>query len=197
MAFIKSLSEQRDIVADVDPTTLTGEEADALATANPKGYAAMIALRIGRDLFRRGEFTTKAASAVIDVLKDAPHRAQAAKPSETPSEAPEGMHRIADRIYKVQRSQESGRVYAKELVKVSEPATFAGVRVTGEYTHKFEFQYAAGAVRRLSEATLMTLEEAKEFGALYGTCCVCGRTLTNEESIEAGIGPVCAGRFAA
>jgi hypothetical protein len=41
----------------------------------------------------------------------------------------------------------------------------------------------------------MSLEEAKAFGRLYGVCVRCGATLTDEQSIEAGIGPVCAGRF--
>lgn len=51
----------------------------------------------------------------------------------------------------------------------------------------------------------MTLKEAlataKRHGLnvqsqLYGRCFVCGRTLTDDESIENGIGPVCAGKFA-
>jgi hypothetical protein len=42
----------------------------------------------------------------------------------------------------------------------------------------------------------MTLDQAKAFGALYGACCNCGKTLTDERSIEAGIGPVCARKFA-
>lgn len=37
----------------------------------------------------------------------------------------------------------------------------------------------------------MSYAEAQEFGQLYGTCAVCGRTLTNETSIDRGIGPVC------
>jgi hypothetical protein len=49
--------------------------------------------------------------------------------------------------------------------------------------------------QKLSDETLMTLEDAKEFGRLYGMCCQCGATLTDEKSIEAGIGPVCAGKF--
>lgn len=32
------------------------------------------------------------------------------------------------------------------------------------------------------------------YGHLIGRCGICGRTLTNEESRAAGIGPVCAGR---
>ena len=56
------------------------------------------------------------------------------------------------------------------------------------------FEYAPGAIRRLDVTDAMTREEAAEFGHLYGVCCVCGRTLTDERSIADGIGPVCAGR---
>lgn len=38
------------------------------------------------------------------------------------------------------------------------------------------------------------LEAVKEIGKLTGNCCICGRTLTNEGSIEEGIGPICAGK---
>ena len=41
------------------------------------------------------------------------------------------------------------------------------------------------------DLTPLTEEAAAAFGKLTGTCCVCMRTLTNEESIERGIGPVC------
>lgn len=36
---------------------------------------------------------------------------------------------------------------------------------------------------------------AQAYGYETGTCCVCGRDLTNKESVETGIGPVCAGRM--
>jgi len=36
---------------------------------------------------------------------------------------------------------------------------------------------------------------AVAYGRETGTCGCCGRTLTNPESIEAGIGPICASRF--
>jgi hypothetical protein len=38
-------------------------------------------------------------------------------------------------------------------------------------------------------------EYAKQYGLLIGKCGVCGRTLTNDESRERGIGPVCASRW--
>ena len=38
-------------------------------------------------------------------------------------------------------------------------------------------------------------EAAKDYGRLTGKCCVCSRMLTDPVSIEAGIGPICSGRF--
>jgi hypothetical protein len=97
----------------------------------------------------------------------------------------DGMYRKDGTIFKVQRAVNgSGNLYAKELV------------IDGPGDGRFE--YAPGAIRRLSASDAMTVEEAAEFGRLYGVCCVCGRTLTDEQSIAAGIGPVCSGRgFAA
>lgn len=36
---------------------------------------------------------------------------------------------------------------------------------------------------------------AEAYGKRTGQCCICGRELTNEGSIDAGIGPICAKRF--
>lgn len=95
----------------------------------------------------------------------------------------EGMHRLDGEIYKVQVAVHgSGNEYAKLLV----------LQGDGD---KGKFEYAPGAIRKLSPQTKMTLEEAKEFGRLYGVCCQCGATLTDENSIAEGIGPVCAGKF--
>lgn len=103
----------------------------------------------------------------------------------------EGMWKLGDRIIKIQRAYHgSGNLYGKELLL--EPDGMSRVP-----EHRWEV--IKGAVRMLREngGRKMTLEEAKQFGALYGFCCSCGRILTNETSIEAGIGPVCAEKFAA
>ena len=47
-------------------------------------------------------------------------------------------------------------------------------------------------IRVFAEAPVEFLEL---FGKLTGSCCICGRTLTNEESVIRGIGPICAQRF--
>lgn len=108
------------------------------------------------------------------------------RPQATGSAALEaGMYRHPETgaIYKVQKAVHgSGHMYAKLLVADAETQTAS-------------FEYASGAIRQIKPEWRMSLEDAKAFGAIYGVCCVCSATLTNEASIEAGIGPVCAGRL--
>ena len=121
-----------------------------------------------------------AASNVIGVLLKEPKKEQAPKATVKVAEA--GIYLFDGKVYKVQRAvRGSGNLYAKVLVTVA-----------GE---KGRFVYAPGMVTKLSPSDKMTLEQAKEFGALYGVCCSCGKTLTDEKSIEASIGPVCAKKF--
>jgi hypothetical protein len=47
----------------------------------------------------------------------------------------------------------------------------------------------------LDEFNGAPLQTAMKYGKLAGRCCSCGRELTNDGSIEAGIGPICAGKF--
>lgn len=100
-----------------------------------------------------------------------------------------GMYKTdAGDIFKVQKSQ-TGNLYAKQLVPIG------GRRLTDADTVvQFEFVYAPSAVRTLSSAQRMTLEQARAFGIRYGVCCVCGITLKDAKSVAAGIGPICARR---
>ncbi len=94
----------------------------------------------------------------------------------------EGIYKVGETIYKVQPSR-GGNLYAKELILTEE-----GKAADWEYVGRRPF-------RTFSAETRLTLEEAKEFGKTHGICCACGALLTAEDSMEAGIGPVCAGRF--
>jgi hypothetical protein len=86
-------------------------------------------------------------------------------------------------IYKVQCAVHgSGHLYAKRLTVCPESGTAS-------------FEMARGAIRLLSKSTRMTREQAAHYGHLYGVCCNCGRTLTDETSIAQGYGPVCAQYF--
>lgn len=107
--------------------------------------------------------------------------APAAAPVAKAAPLEDGMYRDGDAIYKVIHGVNgSGRQYAKQLV------------VEGD---KGRFTYAPGAIRKLTADQRMDLDEARKYGALYGMCIVCGATLTDEESIARGIGPVCEGRL--
>lgn len=65
---------------------------------------------------------------------------------------------------------------------------FSGDGKTGKFVYQgLASRHLPGNARRMSR------EEAAAFGKLYGFCVRCGRTLTDENSIAAGIGPVCAG----
>jgi len=126
----------------------------------------------------------KQVAAVLKCMAVENKRAEQKEDGPAPPDVVEaGMYRVNDTIYKVQKAVHgSGRLYAKRLVP---PDEFGG---------KAEFVYEPGTIKMLVPADKMTLDEARAFGALYGTCCVCGRTLTDEKSIERGIGPVCEGR---
>jgi len=104
-------------------------------------------------------------------------------------EMKEGMWKIGERVFKVQIAHHgSGRLYCKELLVEED------VPGGEQYSHYWEMRSGFMPTLR-REGAQMTLEEAKKFGALYGFCCNCGKILTNEKSIELGIGPVCRGRF--
>jgi hypothetical protein len=88
-----------------------------------------------------------------------------------------GFYQKDEGIYRVVRSQGTGGLYAKRLTD------------TG-------WEYEQGLIGSLAGAVRLTVEVAAAYGRRTGTCAICYRTLTVAESIERGIGPVCAGRLA-
>lgn len=106
-----------------------------------------------------------------------------------PVELPDGYYRMGEDIYKVIHNREGTRQYAKRLV-VEESDDLHSDR---EYTARFE--YEAGAVGKITSEMALTEDEAADFGKLYGICAICGATLTNELSIDLGIGPICRGKM--
>lgn len=108
-----------------------------------------------------------------------PGMVAADRPSRGP--APEGWYRRDGDIFKVQKAVHgSGQLYAKRLTVVD---------------GKGVWEYAKGMVWQLSVDDALTVEEAEAFGKLYGVCGVCGKVLTDEQSIARGIGPVCLARL--
>ena len=93
-----------------------------------------------------------------------------------------GIYHFKGVIYKVYKAQTHNTMLVKEL-KITK----------GE---KGVWEYIGSARKALPfQAQKLTLEDAKQYGAVYGICCVCGAILTNVVSIEAGIGPICGGRL--
>lgn len=126
----------------------------------------------------------RGVSAEIDRLLKTPK--VAAKPVEHSFkrvELEDGVYLHEDNVYKVVHAQGgSNRQYAKRLTVTDGQG---------------RFEYEQGAIAKIKPEEKMTLAQAAQYGALYGCCANCGRALSNEDSIEAGIGPVCRDRFAA
>jgi hypothetical protein len=105
----------------------------------------------------------------------------------------DGMYRGPspnNHIYKVYHAVQSNQQVAKRLTfKPAEQQPTKGGHVAA--TFKYE---GKAPLKFLNPSMRLSLKEAMEFGQLYGTCCICGRTLTNELSIHLGIGPVCGRR---
>lgn len=85
-------------------------------------------------------------------------------------------------IFRVKRSRQNGALYAMRFFPQA-------------HTRASRFVYARGAIARLTADQRITLEKAQEIGIQFGICCVCGATLTAEQSVASGIGPVCASRI--
>lgn len=113
-------------------------------------------------------------------------------------EAAQGV--LEDGVYRQKASGDIFKVYhtknghqvAKKLV-VHKHATYTNG--ANDTTVEVEFVYVGRKpLHSLASTDRLSLEEAMEFGKLYGRCIICGRTLTNELSIALGIGPVCGDR---
>ena len=94
-----------------------------------------------------------------------------------------GIYSNANGIYKIYKATNGDHMLAKRLV-------------ADKFLKTAQWEYCGAAGRFVKITERMTLEQAKKFGVIYGVCAMCGRTLTDEASIAAGIGPICAGKVA-
>lgn len=101
-------------------------------------------------------------------------------------------------IWKVYRGRETHRLITKELVisdRYEENDDGSqGPRILGERVGEFVYRGQAPIPAIARSGRRLTIDEAREFGSLYGQCCMCLRVLTDELSVHLGIGPVCGGR---
>lgn len=94
----------------------------------------------------------------------------------------EGLYQVGKAIYKVVRSQTSGKFYAKRLEW----------RETPSGKKRSVFLYAPGDMERIAPEDKMLAEQAEAFGKQFGSCVNCGRGLSRGESLRRGYGPKCA-----
>lgn len=112
---------------------------------------------------------------ISGMVKHAPRREVRIK-SGPQIQVEEGVYQKDGIYYKVvQAVHGSGHLYAKQWSPDSG-----------------KFEYTMGMLAKLRPEDKLDKESAAAFGRLYGVCMICGRTLTDEESIAFGIGPVCA-----
>jgi hypothetical protein len=185
-------------------STATMERTKGLSDAQVKLMNNLIAERdhgLSADILTVSiEYATadwKAGRRFIDMLMTKPKKATARATAPAAADLEPGMYRTEQGIFRVKTS-EAGHLYAKQLVLVPVYDDATGEQKIGENGKpmtKGRFDYLAGAIRTLSAANRMTVEEAIEFGVAESVCCQCGKTLTDPKSVTAGIGPVCAKRI--
>jgi|SRR3954470_23758336 len=102
-----------------------------------------------------------------------------------PTEIIPGFYRDTEgQVWKVQFNQAQTGMYALKRI------------------NKKKYEYTTGAIKTLTPEMFVsinpldiTLEEAKAYGRKTGTCYMCSRELTKQESIDKGIGPICESKF--
>ena len=84
----------------------------------------------------------------------------------------------------------AGHIYVKDI----DTSAYYG-KVTPEGTFKPVYNGPEWVGPYLLDVAQDVLKAARTYGLKTGVCSCCGRELTKNESIEAGIGPICAGKW--
>lgn len=163
----RQLAYVTDLLADRDLTTET----------RPKFQDRITQLATEE---ARATLTREAASALIEYLLTLPKVTR--RPAVKPEEVPAGRYAV-----------EVNDTLAFIKVERPEEGRWAGYTfVTRQLSDDFVRVSRQQAAVLLEAVRAAGFEEAMtRYGRELGVCGECGRTLTNEESREAGIGPVC------
>lgn len=166
-----------------------------------------MAVANGREVAMRGEMTSTGASALIDRLLSMPKKEQ----DETPASRPEpeaGIYLYGGRMYRVYLGQQSGKMLVKQVdAQFSGTACYCsdlqGVNcgvcrgdVERRKVTDVTYTYLGSATGNLPPAARrLSLEEVGSIGIAWNHCVICGRRLDDPESVDRGIGPVCAKKY--
>lgn len=140
---------------------------------------------------RRGTLSEKQVAAMIRGMEK---RAESKDNDNPLPDVPAGRYAVKDNddewsFYKVDRPDKGrweGYTFVKRLVA-------SGGFGDDLSEQRLTFKVTRTILERIIEAGIE--ESMARYGHELGVCGACGRTLTDEESIARGIGPVCAGRL--
>lgn len=93
----------------------------------------------------------------------------------------------------VKQSKHAGVLYVYDRLVGGERGGYAGKIVDGKFVRTREANPDLGEALRAVAAD--PVAAAVAYGRSTGTCCLCGRELTDPDSVRAGIGPICAGNW--
>ena len=128
---------------------------------------------------QNGKATGFQVSQAIDAMKAQPWLPKTNAQPTAPL-VPAGFYQLDGIIYKVRpgKANPSHR-YAMAF------------QVTGAGKGSYSYEAGKGKIAKLTLAHKLTLEQAARMGHQTGVCCICGRELTDPNSIAMGIGPIC------
>lgn len=151
-----------------------------------------------RDMYATRALTKTRASQEIDTLKDLLRigREHAAKMGrEVPAQRREIGSQLAAQVpagrYAITGNE--GQTIFVHVVKFDSGAFIVNQQVSDDET-RMPKVIARSALQKILDAGIE--ESSTRYGRELGICGVCGRTLTNEDSRQLGIGPVCRARLA-
>lgn len=134
----------------------------------------------------RYQLTEKQVQAVLNCKKK-----REARPEKMHPDVEVGVYKVPRLgedfdIIKVQLTQDKLRRYAKKLVPIN------GWRRNEEGEKvKWKWVYEPGLILKVKPEYRMNEEDARQFGLKYAICARCGRGLSQADSVDRGIGPVC------
>lgn len=139
-----------------------------------------------REAATKGQLSSTRAGTLIDILKTMPYR-------QATAEVEAGIYQHGEDLFRVYLGQQSGKMLVKQVVIETHEveALWAIQSATA-----IRYDYLGLASKKLpAGATRLSLEQVGILGIQCNFCLVCGRRLDDPESVDRGIGPVCAAKY--
>ncbi len=180
-------SEHAWIMAKAGTFNFAAAMMDAITKFGSLTDRQMAAVRscMARDAARQEEYVARKASAPVVTIE----AIEAAFSKATANGVRSPKLRLDSFVFSPAKSHSAnaGAIYVKE------GETYLG-KIMGGKLHR------AFACTDDQQAKIVTVaadpaSAAKAYGKRYGSCSVCGRELTDGNSIDAGIGPICASKY--